>query len=226
MKLCNKKIGFTLAEVLIVLGIIGIVAAMTIPSLISEHNKKATITRLRKAVSTFQQALKLSEGENGEYTQWEELSEENYKNWMNTYWVPYLKIAKKCDSFSDCGYASEYPFVYSDGTRSTFTPISVENNSEFYILSDGTTFSFFKFTWVNKTFPAILIDINGAQKPNMYGKDVFVLNRNPKGYISGLTYYENSRTYLINECKAGGMSCARLLEVSGWEISEDYPIKF
>lgn len=47
------KKGFTLAEVLITLGVIGIVAALTIPSLISNHNKSVTAARLSKAYNSF-----------------------------------------------------------------------------------------------------------------------------------------------------------------------------
>ena len=43
-----KKIGFTLAEVLITLAIIGVVAVMTIPTLIANYQKKATATKVKR----------------------------------------------------------------------------------------------------------------------------------------------------------------------------------
>ena len=43
----NKKFAFTLAEVLITLGIIGVVAAMTMPSLIANYKKKQAVTQLK-----------------------------------------------------------------------------------------------------------------------------------------------------------------------------------
>ena len=55
------KNGFTLAEVLITLGIIGIVAAMTLPALVGKYQKKVTVTRLKKFYSTMQQAIQLAE---------------------------------------------------------------------------------------------------------------------------------------------------------------------
>ena len=48
-----SKTGFTLAEVLITLGIIGVVAALTIPSLMTAYNKHITETRLKKFYSLF-----------------------------------------------------------------------------------------------------------------------------------------------------------------------------
>lgn len=66
----NPK-GFTLAEVLITLGIIGVVAAITIPSLISNYQKKSTVTQLKKTYATISNAIRLSEDENGELSGWE-----------------------------------------------------------------------------------------------------------------------------------------------------------
>ena len=66
-----EKTGFTLAEVLITLGIIGVVAAMTIPILMTAYQKKQTVTRLKRAYSIVQQSIRLSEDENGEVESWD-----------------------------------------------------------------------------------------------------------------------------------------------------------
>ena len=66
-----KKQGFNLAEVLITLGIIGVVAAMTMPALIGNYQKKEVVTRLKKAYSIVQQAIRLSELDNEEVQYWE-----------------------------------------------------------------------------------------------------------------------------------------------------------
>ena len=54
------KKGFTLAEVLIILGIIGIVAAMTIPTLITTHQKKAAATQLKEAYAILTNAARMA----------------------------------------------------------------------------------------------------------------------------------------------------------------------
>lgn len=51
------KKAFTLAEVLITLGIIGVIAALTLPGLIQGYRKKVTETALKKAYSQLSQAL-------------------------------------------------------------------------------------------------------------------------------------------------------------------------
>ncbi len=57
--------GFTLAEVLITLGIIGVVAAMTMPSLIANYQNKELLTRVKKTYSTFYNAVNLALAETG-----------------------------------------------------------------------------------------------------------------------------------------------------------------
>ena len=54
-----KKSAFTLAEVLITLGIIGVIAAITIPTIVNHYKEKVTITKLKKLNSTFQNAVNL-----------------------------------------------------------------------------------------------------------------------------------------------------------------------
>lgn len=60
---------FTLAEVLITLGIIGLVAAMTIPSLIANTQKDEAVSKL-KAYSTISQAILLAKADNGSVSDW------------------------------------------------------------------------------------------------------------------------------------------------------------
>ena len=51
--------GFTMAEVLITLGIIGVVAAMTLPSLINNNRNKALEAAFKKNYSVIEQALNM-----------------------------------------------------------------------------------------------------------------------------------------------------------------------
>lgn len=63
--------GFTMAEVLITLGIIGIVAAMTLPSLVGKYQKVQTVNQLKKAYSVLAQAIELSEVQNEHVKYWD-----------------------------------------------------------------------------------------------------------------------------------------------------------
>lgn len=66
-----KSKGFTLAEVLITLGIIGVVAAITIPTLMQNSQDKEKITALKKTYSTLSQAFSMAKAENGDPTNWD-----------------------------------------------------------------------------------------------------------------------------------------------------------
>ena len=66
----SRKIAFTLAEVLITLGIIGVVAALTIPTLMANHRKKVVETKLEKIYSVMNQAINLTNAEYGDVTNW------------------------------------------------------------------------------------------------------------------------------------------------------------
>lgn len=85
------NIAYTLAELLIVIGIIGLIADMTIPSLMTNYEKSLTEIQLKKFFSTIANAQKMAEAENGPIENW-------YKDWQPAAVVfenikPYLKFA-------------------------------------------------------------------------------------------------------------------------------------
>ncbi len=71
MKHHYKRFGFTLAEVLITLGIIGIVAALTIPAVISNYKKKVIEVGMEKTYSDLTNLIKMSEVNNGSFIDWD-----------------------------------------------------------------------------------------------------------------------------------------------------------
>ena len=85
-----KNRAFTLAEVLITLGIIGVVAAMTIPSLMTTFQKRETVSKLKSTYSIISQAIKLSENDNGELETWDYTL--NNEQWVDTYLKNYMKM--------------------------------------------------------------------------------------------------------------------------------------
>ena len=66
-----RKLALTLAEVLIVIGIIGVVAAMTIPTLITNYQKQTTVEQLKKTYSEISQIIRRSEVDNGPVESWD-----------------------------------------------------------------------------------------------------------------------------------------------------------
>lgn len=112
-----SKEAFTLAEVLITLGIIGIVAAITIPALIQKNNNRVVETRLKKFYSSINQAILMSEVDYGDKKYWyqdvkgAELDKDgnpiagssNAEKWFNKYLAPYMKIIKT-ETLADGSY--------------------------------------------------------------------------------------------------------------------------
>ena len=98
-----KKEGFTLAEVLITLTIIGVVAMLTIPSLITDVQNKQFATLLRKRHAEFTQAIKLSVIDNGEMNGWDWSADTN--DFISEYLAPYLRMSS-CD---DCWASYKAP---------------------------------------------------------------------------------------------------------------------
>ena len=66
-----KKQAFTLAEVLITLGIIGVVSAITMPVIIQKHREQVIVTKAKKVYNQFSQAFQATVEENGTPENWE-----------------------------------------------------------------------------------------------------------------------------------------------------------
>ena len=230
---------FTLAEVLITLGIIGIVAAMTLPSLVGKYQKKVTVERLKKVYTVLSQAVLMSVKDHEAIEYWNfELSSQEF---MDTYLKPYFQ-----------NIASE------------ITSSDTAKNSKKYALADGTTFSGWMFKNPNPanhditTFYRLEVDINGEQKPNLAGRDIFYYYIFPiksnffNGGQGNIAYkvpgpglypdgygYDRERLKTdgwrgcdkrpgdetpdggVNNEQAGAF-CTALIMLDGWEIADDY----
>ena len=100
-----RKFGFTLAEVLITLGIIGVVAAMTLPGLMQSWNDKASVTKVKKAYSLLNQAYLMSKEQNGPVSEWEVTTPKD----LTRYFTPYIKNIRICtDKEKDCSSRQTY----------------------------------------------------------------------------------------------------------------------
>jgi len=65
-----KRIAFTLAEILITLAVIGIVAVLTIPTLVNKYQERVRVTQLKKVYNNLQQAYQLATIEHGSADKW------------------------------------------------------------------------------------------------------------------------------------------------------------
>ena len=165
-----RKAAFTLAEVLITLGIIGVVAAMTLPTLFANYRKKQTVTQLKKAYSEINQAIKLSETENGELSGWHfEDTPASRDEFANDYFMKYFRIIKKCKpSNEEC---------FSKISNINGAPITYINNPQEGMTSFITASGYSVLFWTHGTGNGgwIYIDIDGPEKGDgKLGKDIFI----------------------------------------------------
>ena len=226
----SRKIAFTLAEVLITLGIIGVVAAMTIPTLMANHRKKVVETKLEKIYSVMNQAINLTNAEYGDVTNWiidcgssnsPTCSINEVENWFNSTIGKHLETLKtgKTKNKTD-----DILLIYlKDGSILGVTNYIYD--MFFYVNSDaisnarsGKNYFLFRFN------PILLSHQNNeeAQKDLKYSlKPTFEPYSN---------YWNGTREQLIDghsfSCAQNHAFCAKLIQYDGWKISKDYPVKF
>ncbi len=218
----NKIASFTMAEVLITLGIIGIVAAMTMSTIIANTQKKEFSSRLKRFYSLMTQAITLSENVNGPIAQWDkpkaERTEEgtlidtpdNSLSYFKYYLSPFIKTLE----------IGKRKMRKTDSTDTAY--VAFIDGSSIYM--------------INGDCLDIIFDANGNKNPNEEGKDRFrflLCTSKYNEYFIGKNKYfgtytqENlfnrGREYMLQSCKTSPHYCATLLMHDNWEFKKDYP---
>ncbi len=213
----KKKAAFTLAEVLITLGIIGIVAAMTIPTLISNYQKKQRLVQLKNSFSVVSNAIRLSEVDNGPMTIWPTGADMDIDEYWTKYLKPYFANPVLCMTMKDCGYDDSFDTIkWGCGAQWN---IMTSDARLLFKLKNGTIVFLPRNSYEADSTPiyvsTLYIDVNGASSPNECGKDVFVFKRTEKGIMP---YPASGR-----DCHTSPSVCADVIMKNGWEYPEDYP---
>ncbi len=226
-----KLKGFTLAEVLITLGIIGIVAAMTLPAIIQEHRQKMLETGLARFYTTINQAFKASELENGEQRYWEfsDNSCEFYKKYLNKY----LKTIRY-----ECGYYKKVGNQgYSKKDDDRFVGIYLPSG-DMAVFSYGRVFTY--IVKAHKHYGAYTAMMSGGtnDEKQRYGSELFVFEMRATGIednkfiydtktgvepFNGLKRYTNQD--IMDQCIEKRTSCTELIRRNGWKIPKNYPFQ-
>lgn len=247
-----RRAAFTLAEVLITLGIIGVVAALTMPVLISNYRKQVTETKLKQTYSILSNATSKLISETGipfssyyvitmhndvcpsTATHLEECADSLYEDVIKS---NNIKIINE--------YDHSYPLWYSTLISNAVNDegaIAAVYHGKWFTLPNGCSVGIY-----NGSFSVITDNLSENRKVELIGgKNYFqfqpanIDNQNTiKEILPGLapmTQTErkryNTRADLINACKSnelGGVvniACSQLFIEDGLRFSDDYPIKF
>ena len=198
----KRYLAFTLAEVLIVLGIIGIVAEITLPTLVQSTQKTATIAQLKEFYSSFNQALST-------YMQSQGCSDMNCTGIfagtaaqgsnataIDTAMKSVLKINKTClYNASGCDAMFSTPLKYIDKSSANsflqYGHAFATANGAIFAILDSTSGANECGTTSKGSCGNVYVDLNGAKGPNVWGMDIFdfVITN------SGLLYPQYSKNY-------------------------------
>ena len=181
------KRGFTLAEVLITLGIIGVVAALIMPGLIANYQKKTWVTQLQKSVSVWDNGIKLAMAEDdvteieetklfqsvGYGTAWGEDTSAFQKEFSKYFNV--VKYVPNYDIFNNNYSQLGFNFTGGMAFADFYSQFEYYHQGLAAYLNDGTKLVLnLRSQCYGPYCGSVVIDVNGDKAPNKLGRDSFV----------------------------------------------------
>lgn len=240
---------FTMAEVLITLGIVGIIAAITIPNLMGAYRKKVVETELQRAFSIISQTIRMSEVKNESAAYWSYptigagssiAGIQQNEEFINLYIKPYIKYLKT--------EKETVKVYYSDGTESYYR--NYINKVPQFILADGLFLAFMPRTGDTRGYVmTVFVGTTNMRKKDEFveGKNLFAFTVNtdeefsskvglePQWYLnwSCQNLAANRRNYIDNCYKnqrelsgiPSSIYCTYMIYCNNWTVPDDYPIK-
>ena len=216
----KRTSAFTLAEILITLGIIGVVSILTIPTLMADSRNKTYEAQLHKVYNELSQAALRYQTEKNALT----LKEAGLSTQaaFETFMTKYFNVIQTCDGTTPC-VAGSYRKL--DGTAITMP----DGSTTFYSLASGA--SICPRIVADANYSYFIVDVNGAKGPNILGKDLFTLYLYDNGTIDDrlpdgstevpLTEAQREAQYTAS-CAGDGASdiygCFGKVLNDGWEI--------
>ena len=225
------KRGFTLAEVLITLGIIGVIAAMTIPTLISKIGKRQLESQIKASYATIAQTMRSAEADGVDFDlQIVNNNDASTKEWFQTYMAPYLKTEKVCYNSSGCWHKKSEVRDLSGNLPRWVGDAGIGYNIITFVIAKGSSFdidgveaseakSMFGINTDNQAL-VFYFDANGDRKPNRIGKDIYIMGFTDKGLVPAGS--DKTRSEVEQNClKGNGYWCLSYIMQNGWQISDE-----
>lgn len=206
---------FTLAEVLITLVILGVVAAITVPTLNNSYQDKMYVSALKKNFSVMSNAFNLAKKfDYDDYEDWAHKDSDNeviYTNYLHL--KRYLHVLRECKNEEGC-WSTDITKNALGTPISNATKVGIGGNVVTFTLNDGTNvcIDYYSKEDIIKNFGvernllekplAIWVDVNGDKKPNRLGRDVFSFILTANGLVpSGADNHSEN-------CKTTGFDCS------------------
>ena len=225
----KRRFAFTLAEVLVTLGIIGVVAVLTVPNVISSYQKKVYVTQLQKAYNEISNAFALlmidEEVDNLNDSSLGCVPNTDYESRMRSYEVSlkkYFKVSKSCIlDYADRNCTVDNHKLLDGTLRPMDEPHCC------IVLNSGATLCLSSYGDCSRPLQ-ISLDINGKKKPNVWGRDTFKIGVNYRGEIAeSFEFYPNHMDPELNhfndpnECfkyENYGSGCFTRIINAGWKM--------
>ena len=217
------KKGFTLSEVLITLGIIGVVAAMTMPVLIQQQQKLHYVIALKKAYSVWEQAFQRMQTEDEYY-----IDNLYHTNFFSK--IPTTNITDKNEYWKNnlSKYIQMVDFIPSNssGTGITYKRLSggvnVPSLTNFASIYTPDGMIYYIALYSNST-SHVWIDVNADKAPNQWGRDMFRFSINNDGrlipYDSEMAEGDDCSNEKIAAKESLGYECAQRIMKDGWKMN-------
>lgn len=204
---------------MITLGIIGVVAALTIPTLIANQRDKVTVTRLKKDFSILSQSVRLAIAENESTPDgwWSANADRDTMNReVQTKFVPYIKAFQNCGQKTGCFVDKSYKKLNGGYWHNLDKGTSTGSGSGTkLVLPDGAAINIdIRYPLCNHvvgtTIPLqemcgyIHVDINGKNEPNTIGKDLFFFYLTKSGIIPAGTRDDTGEPFDASHCSKSG----------------------
>ncbi len=240
----NKKFAFTLTEVLVTLSIIGVVSALTVPTLMNQYQRKVQAAQIRKFANELDQGFEMQIIEEGKTklsstNMWKKVATKGDLTDLRAFFNTRFKIIKTCEKTSGC-FADSYRSI--DGSKeeafdnskiTTYVlansaairlkaklSVKVDTNGDAVLDENGNYIPF----GAGNSAVVMWIDINGADKPNIGGRDLFQIAIGDNGLVFDECYTTNTNftcTPSAATCikSPTGSNCFGVLQENNWVMN-------
>ena len=209
-----------MAEVLITLGIIGVISILTLPTLISDYRNKVYIAQLQKVYNQLSNQLIAyrADSQTDSLTEAGLDTEEGRRDFFNNY----FKVVKTCDGASGC-FADEYNDVQKKRPASHYENLFIGYKSPCVTINTGASICFARSSSSGLMYD-FLIDVNGLSSPNVIGRDLFAIRFDDYGNEIISDINSESCLFVSNDVISNGRSimqlqaCFRRVQSNGWKM--------